>query len=122
MSYKVAVASTDGRVVNQHFGRADTFYIIEVFDTQNYKLVEIRETESVCQSGNHDELELKEKVLQIADCTYVLVSRIGLGAENVLNQQGITAFTIPDFINEAVTKMIAHIEIDELIKSFVKDA
>lgn len=122
MSYKVAVASTDGKVVNQHFGKADIFYIIEVSGTQEYELVEIRESEPVCQSGNHNEVEMSKKILQIADCDYILVSRIGPGAENLLNQHGITAFTIPDFIDEALKKMIAHIEIDELIQSFAQNA
>lgn len=33
---KIAVASTDGKVVNQHFGRADTFYILETDENNNF--------------------------------------------------------------------------------------
>ena len=40
MSYKVAFASTDGKVVNEHFGRARQFHIVEI-DDKDYKLERI---------------------------------------------------------------------------------
>lgn len=48
--YKVAVASSDGIVVNQHFGRADTFFIYEVAGTGNYRFLETRTVTPVCGS------------------------------------------------------------------------
>ena len=34
MSYKVAVASNDGKFVNEHFGRAEKFMIYEIYDDE----------------------------------------------------------------------------------------
>lgn len=39
MAYRIAVASTDGIVVNQHFGHAERFHIIELnAETENTNL------------------------------------------------------------------------------------
>ena len=40
--YRVAAASSDGIVINQHFGRADIFYIYEVTGKGNYRFLETR--------------------------------------------------------------------------------
>ena len=40
MSFKVAVASSDGKYVNQHFGMAQQFLIFEIDDEGNYKFLE----------------------------------------------------------------------------------
>jgi len=106
MSYKIAVASTDGKVVNQHFGRADKFYIIEVNDKNEFKLSETRETAAACQGGSHDDNGLELTVELLSDCKYVLVSQIGPGAEYALSKKGVTAFAIAHYIDEAVTKLI----------------
>ena len=50
----VAVASSDGIVVNNHFGRASKFYIYS-FDDSDINFEEIRELTPVCESGNHDD-------------------------------------------------------------------
>lgn len=121
MSYRIAVASTDGIVVNQHFGRADTFYILEVTEDHQYSVVEIRHLSPVCRGGNHDARLMEDSVSRLEDCRYLLVSRIGPGAERAVASHGIETCVIPDLIEEAVKKVIAHVEIDALIQSFVGD-
>lgn len=118
MSYRIAVASTDGIVVNQHFGRADTFYILDVAEDQSYSVAGIRHLSPVCQGGNHDTQAIEDSVSQLEDCQYLLVSRIGPGAEAVVSRHGIETYVIPDLIEEAVHKVIAHVEINALIQSF----
>lgn len=120
MPYKIAIASSDGKVVNQHFGRADRFHIVQVDEHNEYQLVEIRNRPPICQGGNHDEVSLEENANALSDCSYVIVSRIGAVAENVLNQRGIAVYTIPDLIDEAITRLISYIQIDELMNSFGK--
>ena len=46
--YKVATASSDGIVINQHFGRADIFYIYEITETGKHRLLETRTVTPVC--------------------------------------------------------------------------
>lgn len=40
MSFKVAVASSDGKYINQHFGWAQQFLIFEIDDNGEYKFLE----------------------------------------------------------------------------------
>lgn len=106
MSYKIAIASTDGKVVNEHFGRADRFYIMEVNDQDEFTYLETRTTDIACQGGSHNEDGLQRTVELLSDCRYVLVKQIGPGAEYALCRKGISAFAIAHYIDDAVRKLI----------------
>lgn len=113
---KIAVASTDGKVVNQHFGRANKFYILETDeDTAEFKLSEERNAVPVCHGGDHEENQMKQAVSNLSDCQYVLVSRIGMRARNELETLGIEVYEIPGVIDEAVDKLIRYIKIQKLL-------
>ncbi len=113
---KVAVASTDGIVVNQHFGRAKEFYILEVNeDDGKYNPVEKRNVDSVCQGGNHDDAQLAAAARQLSDCQIVLVSRIGNRARYALEDAGIDAYEIPGIIGESVDKLVRYRKVQNLI-------
>lgn len=103
MQFRVAVASTDGKYVNEHFGRAKQFLIFDL-DSSRYQFLELRRNEPSCRSGQEDEKHLATIEL-LADCQALLVARIGPGAEAVLNQNGIKAYVIPDFIDEALKQL-----------------
>ncbi len=115
-SYKIAVVSSDGIVVNQHFGHADKFLIYEVKNDKNYRFVEIRTVEPVCNFGNHDDKHLTENLLKIQDCKYLLVSRIGAGASMRAEQIGITPMELPDMIEESIRKVISFEQIQNLFE------
>lgn len=115
-TYKIAVASTDGIVVNQHFGRADKFLIIEAGDGGNYKFIEIRTVEPVCSLGEHDDKKLAESLKMIRDCKYLLVSKIGTGASSKAEQLGITPMEIPDMIENSIRKVISFEQIQNLFE------
>lgn len=97
---KVAVASTDGLVINEHFGRANEFIIYDVNDTGSYTLLETRKTIQN-PADSHDQ-ELAVKAVLLADVEVVLVAQIGPGAEKVLRQRGIIALTITGAIEKAL--------------------
>lgn len=40
MSYKIAIATSDGKFVNQHFGRANQFLIVELKGDGSYEVLE----------------------------------------------------------------------------------
>ena len=117
MSEKVAVASSDGIVVNAHFGQAEVFYIYEKNEDEiTFFEKRILEEDAVgCACGDNHEDTLSKKVEAIKDCDYVIVSRIGPGAEYLLLDNGIKSFQIADVIEEALKKMLGYIEIDELL-------
>lgn len=112
---RIAAASTDGKLINQHFGRADKFYILETNeDTARYQLVEIREAKPICHNGEHEESKMEETVKNISDCKIILVSRIGTRARNELERLGIEVFEMPDVIEKAVDKLIRYRKVQSL--------
>lgn len=116
MKARIAVASTDGKVVNQHFGRAEKFYIL-TGDSENYSFhyEEERTAIPVCQGGDHEEAEMTRAVKNLSDCRYILVSRIGMRARNECEKNGISVFEIPDEIEKAVEKLLKYEEIQRMI-------
>lgn len=110
---RIAVASSDGIVVNNHFGRAKAFYIYKI-EEENIQLIEKRELEPVCEMGNHDDDRLRENLEKLSDCNYLLVSRIGDGARMVASNMGIEAFEIPGIIEESIEQLIRFIKIQAL--------
>lgn len=112
--YQVAVASSDGIVVNQHFGRADTFYIYEVMKEGTYRLLEKRVVTPICNGGNHDEKELHNNVSKLKDCRYIVVSRIGAGAVNIVEQLGMTPMELPGMMEESLDKVITYEKLQNL--------
>ena len=116
MEIKIAVASTDGKVVNQHFGRADKFYIfVADSEKRTFHYEGERLAVPICQSGNHDEYAMIQAVNNLLDCTYVLVSQIGMLARNECEKQGILVFEIPDEIEKAIVKLLKYEEIQRMI-------
>ena len=113
--YRIAVATSDGIVVNNHFGRARAFYIYE-YEGEEPDLLEVRKLPPVCETGEHDEARLKENVERLSDCTHLLASRIGDGARAVLEQYGINVYEIPGVISESIDKMIRFEKVNELFK------
>ncbi|MDE5619702.1 MAG: dinitrogenase iron-molybdenum cofactor biosynthesis protein [Ruminococcus sp.] len=115
-SYRIAVASSDGIVVNQHFGHADKFLIYKVDGDGSYRFLEIRNVEPVCSFGNHDSGKLTENLEKIRDCKYLLVSKIGIGASMRAEQLGITPVELPDIIEDSVRKVISFEQVQNLFE------
>ncbi len=105
MSYKIAVASSDGKVINQHFGKATQFLIFEV-DQVAYHFIERILTNPICQSGEHEEPSLLDTVQGLVGCRAVLASQIGKGAVQVLMESGIDAFEVKNLIEDALIERI----------------
>lgn len=118
MSYRVAVASTDGKVVNQHFGKAEKFYILEADEEGSFACLEIRKVNPVCEGGEHNDTQLEEAIKNLQDCPYVLVSRVGNRAEIALDVAGIRVFELPGLISDSVVEMVKYLEIQNIIHSY----
>lgn len=102
---KVAVVSSDGKVINQHFGKASRFLIFEVDDGE-IRFIEERANKPVCGSAEygHSDNALSNTISLISDCKAVLCARIGGGAEQELRKSGISPVEAPYFIDEALEK------------------
>lgn len=105
MTIKVAVASSDGKFINQHFGHAEQFLIFEINDNGNYEYLELRKNEPTCSGGNHTAGSMNDAVDVLDGVKVVLVSQIGPGASHNLLVNGIQSFSVPSYIDEALEKL-----------------
>ena len=105
MGIRVAIASTDNIVVNQHFVHTDRFYIYDVFGDTDNRLVEERRVHPPCSFGEHDDNALETAVKQLADCQYVICNRIGGGAVNMLEKYGIITCEMKDYIEASLSRL-----------------
>ncbi len=95
---RVAVASTDGVAVNEHFGKAREFLIYEVNEQGEYQFIEKRPNTPSCSGGAHQ----AGAAALLADVEVVLSAQIGPGAERQLRSQGIIALTVTSSIDKAL--------------------
>jgi nitrogen fixation protein NifB len=91
--YRVAVTSKYEKLVDLHFGHANSFLIYET-DGVNSFLVERRSTVKYCHGNDYCEGEENYKlevVKKLADCAAVVTMRIGSQAKERLSGEGILA-------------------------------
>ena len=107
MKFRVAVASTDGIVINQHFGHTEQFHIIEL-DTedlsQNY--IETRAVQRVCQGHEHSQQSFDAVLKSLSDVQAVLVAKIGEGAYDYLERHGLLAYESPFLVQAVLEKIL----------------
>lgn len=111
---KIAVASSDGVSVNMHFGKANKFYIYEE-TRDSFVLSEERKFDSACNGGGHDPSRIKANMEKLSDCSYLLVSKIGAGANQTAESFGIHTYEIPGPIDESIRKLINFQKVEEMI-------
>jgi predicted Fe-Mo cluster-binding NifX family protein len=104
-NWRVAVASQDGKVVNEHFGRAKEFLIVDIAPDGTYTFLEKRPVARLCMSGDHSQESLEATINSLGDCAAVLVSRIGITAKRALEKNRISVFEQPDLIDSALSKL-----------------
>lgn len=95
----VAVATRGGGRINQHFGHAREFRILEV-DGTNVRFIGIRRVDNYCQGGFGDEDRLPALIDALRDVSAVLVARIGPCPRQELAEAGITV--IDDYAHEFI--------------------
>ncbi|MTV50498.1 dinitrogenase iron-molybdenum cofactor biosynthesis protein [Heliobacillus mobilis] len=106
MAIKVAVASSDGKLVNQHFGHTREFLIFEV-DHQGFRFLEKRPVVPHCSCDGAPPPTAKTSVESLTDCRVVLVTRIGDGPQEKLKSLGINCIISYDFIENALNEIVS---------------
>ncbi len=119
VNVKVAFATTDGKNVNEHFGRAGMFSIYEVTEG-GQKFVELRKfaegidkavTDTKDTGALHDSV-VESKVDRLADCKLIYITEIGGPSAARLVKKGI----MPMKVKEPVSIDCALKEIADMIK------
>lgn len=97
---KVAVASTDGISVDEHFGRSKEFLIYEVEEGGAFKFLERRNVNDGSNQSHDTVLQTTVELLE--DMEVVLAKQIGPGAEKELRGKGVIALSINGSIEKAL--------------------
>ena len=107
MDYRVAVASSDGIVVNQHFGHADRFHIVELHpEDGTHQYVESRDVQHVCRGHDHNEADFDRVLDALSDVQAILVAKIGQGASEYLESKGMLVYEAPFLIDPVIDKIL----------------
>jgi len=90
---RIAVASTDAKTVNQHFGKAKEFLIYDLAESTP-KFVEKREVTPLSvgdKEHDFDEARFNAVLDKISDCSRVYVTKVGAKPAEELQRNGIEA-------------------------------
>ena len=102
---RVALVSTDGLLINEHFGRARAFCIVDI-SNDGYSYLETRPVTKCCNNGEHNENDFDKVINVLSDCDAVFVSRIGSEASAYLISKGLRVLTAPGLIDDVLNKII----------------
>lgn len=108
---RVAVASLEGALINQHLGEAERLFIYG-FDGDKVSLDDIRKTP---EPGDGPE-RWKRLSEIIGDCRALLVSGIGFSPKTVLTKNGIEIFEVEGMIEDAVGAIFTGKGLNDFIK------
>lgn len=93
LAVKIAFASNDRRLVNQHFGAAEAFAIYEMSETDSH-LVEVAEFIETAMDGHEGKLAAKIELLE--GCAAVYCNAAGASAVQKLLAQGIQPMRVDE--------------------------
>lgn len=127
MSYKIAVASSDGVYIDLPFGSADKFIIYEVDENREYLMVEIRKWEdteagtettkkNVACGGGCSNVSAGtgcgganiRKVSLIEDCRSIVCAEVGFKVRKQFAARAISVFDVEGKIQETLEKIIGY--------------
>ncbi len=103
----IAVASRDGKEINEHFGHADHFYVFEV-KNETVTLKEEKRVEKYC--SDDPDHGLRKPVLTataeaLKECRAVVCAQIGQAPQMELEQLGIDVYAAPGPIRETLIEL-----------------
>jgi nitrogen fixation protein NifX len=93
MTVKIAFASNDRQLVNQHFGAAEAFAIFAMSET-DFKLVEVAEFIETAMDGHEGKLAAKIELLD--GCAAVYCNAVGASAIQQLLAKGIQPMRVDE--------------------------
>lgn len=104
---KIAVASTDGKNIDLHFGDADQFFI---FDIVGKEFLELRKKPEL-PLEDHSE-RWKASIGMLDDCKAILCRKIGKEPHIELRKKGIKCIVFDSKIDEALDECFNHLNLN----------
>jgi predicted Fe-Mo cluster-binding NifX family protein len=104
----IAVASKDGREINQHFGHAERFLIYEVAETEA-KLVDEKKVQRYCTYDQDHPLRshvLKDIASALTGCRAVVCAQIGQAPQLEMERLGLETFVADGPIKPTLVELI----------------
>ncbi|MDR1538288.1 MAG: hypothetical protein LBU32_09895 [Clostridiales bacterium] len=107
MKYRLAVGTTDGINVNEHFGRGKSFFIYEIQqETGESTLIERLAFEHGGDDcGQHSFESIAEKLFAFRNCQIVVAARIGGKSEKQLTLSRIVPLQFEGELETALQKI-----------------
>ncbi|WPX09286.1 NifB/NifX family molybdenum-iron cluster-binding protein [Anaerocellum danielii] len=84
---KVAIATSDGKLVNRHFGNSENFLIVDLFDDGSCDLICVREFEDQGIESCSSQQRMEKRVEMLKDCDVIIANKIGLCALEKLSDK-----------------------------------
>ena len=108
MIYRIALSSTDGAVVNCHFGHSKQF-LIAVVDTEtgDYHFESTRNVIPCCSGRDHTDSAIDSVLEALSDVQAIMVCKIGNEAANYLEHKGMAVYEAPYPVEELLKKITA---------------
>jgi predicted Fe-Mo cluster-binding NifX family protein len=103
----IAVASKDGKDINQHFGHAERFMIYEV-EEGDARLVDEKKVERYCSLDPDHPMRgdlLKSIAAALAGCRAVVTAQMGEHPRNELEKLGVMPFVTTGPIKQVLTEL-----------------
>jgi predicted Fe-Mo cluster-binding NifX family protein len=114
---RLAVATSNGERVDQHFSRSQFFDIYDV-EKDSWTFVEHRPNPA-SSCGCHDEHggTAFDAILEfLSDCRFVVAQRIGNGALSYLIDRGVRAAQIDDTVENALRTLVTSGKLSRILK------
>ncbi|GFE57238.1 NifB/NifX family molybdenum-iron cluster-binding protein [Geobacter sp. AOG1] len=103
----IAVASKDGKEINQHFGHAERFLIYEV-EGSDAKLVDERKVQRYCTYDQDHPLRahiLQEIADALKGCRALVCAQIGQGPQMEMERLGLDTFVADGSIRTTLLEL-----------------
>jgi nitrogen fixation protein NifX len=105
--YRIAIASSDGESVNQHFGQARNLLIYEISD-EGVEFIEDRAINLFADEAAHTERNMTVFANTLNDCSAVFVRRIGAQSAKFLHEHNIRTFEVNFSLNHVISTLLRH--------------
>ncbi|MDR1335880.1 MAG: hypothetical protein LBK22_03510 [Tannerella sp.] len=105
MTYRIAIASSNGETVDLHFGQATSLLIYETGE-DGVRFVDDRTVELIPGEAAHTEENMQRFAEALSDCSAVFVRRIGARSADFLHRNGIRTFEVDFTLHHIFTTLV----------------